>query len=61
MTVLRSLLTGWPAVFSLLVSPTVAVFLEPGAAGMWKQWLCVLPFVLAYVWFTWPRRPAEVE
>jgi hypothetical protein len=54
MKALRALLTGWPAVFSFLFAPTLAVLLAPHDHGEWKRWLVVAPFVLAYIWFTWP-------
>lgn len=50
------MLTGWPALFTFLVSPTLAVLFAPQDGGEWKRWLIVAPFVVAYLWFTWPRR-----
>ena len=61
MKTLRILLTGWPAVLTLLVSPTLAVWLSPHDANEWKHWLLVAPLVVAYLWFTWPKRPDEAD
>ena len=61
MNLLRAVLTGWPGVFTFLLTPTLAVLLAPQYPGEWKHWLCVVPFLLLYLWFTWPRRPDEAD
>jgi hypothetical protein len=55
MKVLRAIFTGWPALLSFLVAPTLAMLLSPHDSGEWKRWLVVAPFVAAYVWLTWPQ------
>jgi hypothetical protein len=61
MKVLRAIFTGWPALLTFLVSPTLAVWLSPHDAGEWKRWLIVAPVAAAYVWFTWPQDPNEAD
>lgn len=61
MRILRLLFTGWPAVFSLLVSPTLAVFLSPHDGNEQKRWLFVVPWLVAYVWLTWPKDPEAAD
>jgi hypothetical protein len=56
MRVLRILFTGWPAVLTFLVCPSLAVWLSPHDDGEWKRWLIVAPVAVAYVWITWPER-----
>ena len=57
MKLLRALFTGWPGVFAFLLSPTLAVIMAPQYPGEWKSWLVVAPFLVLYLWFTWPRGP----
>ncbi|HEX4160730.1 MAG TPA: hypothetical protein VHY79_19840 [Rhizomicrobium sp.] len=61
MRALRFLFTGWAAVFSLLVSPTLAVLLSPQDGDERRRWLFVAPWLVAYVWLTWPKRPDQAD
>ena len=56
---LRAILTGWPALLSFLVAPTLAVLLSHD--GEWKRWLPLAPFVAGYVWITWPHKADDGE
>ncbi len=57
MKVLRAFLTGWPALLGFLITPSLAMLLSSSDDGEWKRWLLVAPFLVAYLWFTWPQRP----
>ena len=61
MKLLQTLFTGWPALFSFLVAPTLAVLLAPQDAGEWKRWLLVAPFVAVYIWLTWPEGRSRAD
>jgi hypothetical protein len=61
MKILHAIFTGWPALLTFLVTPSLAVLLSPHDGGEWKQWLLVAPFVVAYLWITWPQRRSEAD
>jgi hypothetical protein len=61
MKALRILFTGWSAILAFLVSPTLAVLLSPHDGGEWKRWMFIAPWVVAYIWLTWPNGSTEAD